>query len=107
VSQSLLFQHDGAEHVRKRLDTKYPGRWIGRRGPVVWPPRWPRLSAVDVFLKEHVCAVPPSSIDDLMASLQAVVTAVNANMLRRVPENAVWRAAICLDIDGGRLEHLL
>jgi hypothetical protein len=89
------------------LDAKYPGRWIGRRGPVLWPPRSPRLSAVDVFLKEHVCAVLPRTVDDLMTSLQAVVTAVNANMLRRVRENAVWRATICLHIDGGRLEHLL
>jgi hypothetical protein len=39
VRQRLLFQHDGApahygEDVRKWLNATYPGRWIGRRGPI-------------------------------------------------------------------------
>ena len=38
----LCFQHDAeASHyaviVREWLDKKFPGRWIGRRGPFDWP----------------------------------------------------------------------
>jgi hypothetical protein len=37
----------------------------------------------------------------------AAVTTVDANMLRRVPENAVRRSAACLETDEGRHYHLL
>jgi hypothetical protein len=42
-----------------------------------------------------------------VARLQATVTTVDANMWRRVLENAVRRTAVCLEMDGGRFEHLL
>jgi hypothetical protein len=55
-------------------------------------------------LKEQVYAVPPRTIEDLVARLQAAVTTVDVNMLRRARENAVRRTAVCL----GRFEqHLL
>jgi hypothetical protein len=42
---------------------------------------------MDIFLwghlEEHVCAVPPGIIGDLVARLQAAVTTVDANMLKR------------------------
>jgi hypothetical protein len=50
-------------------------------------------------LKERVYAVCPRTIEDLVARLQAAVTAVDANMLRRVRENTVWRTAVSLEID--------
>jgi hypothetical protein len=58
-------------------------------------------------LKEQVYVDPPRTIEDLVVRLQAAVTTVDANMLRRVRENAVRRTAVCLEMDGGRLEHLL
>jgi hypothetical protein len=58
-------------------------------------------------LKEHVSAVPPRTIEDLVARLQAAVTTVDENMLRCVRENAVRRTAVRLEMDGGRFEELL
>jgi hypothetical protein len=58
-------------------------------------------------LKGQVYAVPPRTIDDLVARLQAAVTTVDANMLRHVQENAVWRTAIYLEMNRGHFEHLL
>jgi hypothetical protein len=58
-------------------------------------------------LRKHVYAVPPRTIEDLVEKLKAAVTTVDANMLRRVRENAVWRTAVCLEMDGGCFEHLL
>jgi hypothetical protein len=49
-------------------------------------------------LKEDVCAVLPRTIGNLVARLQAVVTTVNVNMLRRIPDNAVRRLAVCLEV---------
>jgi hypothetical protein len=31
--------------VRSWLDRQFPGRWIGRRGPLEWPPRSPNLTS--------------------------------------------------------------
>ena len=41
--QNFFFQQDGAPphfaiSARNYLDQTFPGRWIGRRGPVEWPP---------------------------------------------------------------------
>jgi hypothetical protein len=44
----IHFQQDGApihylEEVREYLNTRSPGRWIGRAAPVACPPRSPDL----------------------------------------------------------------
>jgi hypothetical protein len=89
VRQRLWFQHDGApahygEDIWQWLNETYPGRWIGRGGPIAWPFRSPDPTPVDFFLwgyvKEQVYAVPARAIEDLVARLQAAVTTVDANM---------------------------
>ena len=55
MRRKLLFQRDGAPahyalDVRAWLDSKFPNRWIGRRGPVEWPPRSPDLTPCNFFL---------------------------------------------------------
>jgi hypothetical protein len=63
----MHFQQDGAPphyntDVRKCHRTRFPGRWIGRAAPILWPPRHPDLTPLDFFLwdfvKDRVC-VPP------------------------------------------------
>ena len=51
----MWYQHDGAlAHfsiaARQVLNDKYPNRWIGRGGPVPWPPRSPDLTPLDFFI---------------------------------------------------------
>jgi hypothetical protein len=54
-------------------------------------------------VKEHIYAVPPRTIADVVARLQTAVTMVDAYMLRYVfRENAARDIAVCLEIDGGR-----
>jgi hypothetical protein len=60
-----------------------------------------------VHLKKHVYAVPSRTIEDLVGRLQAAVTTVDTNLLRRVRENAVRRTAVYLEMDGGCFERLL
>ena len=59
VRRRMWFQHDGAPAhstriVRDWLDQRFPGRWIGRGGPVSWPLRSPDLNPLDFFLWGHV-----------------------------------------------------
>jgi len=42
----MYFQHDRvpphyARRVREYLNEPFPNRWLGRGGPVEWPPRLP------------------------------------------------------------------
>ncbi|PNF20181.1 hypothetical protein B7P43_G16983 [Cryptotermes secundus] len=51
----IHFQQDGAPphylgEVREYLNTRFPGRWIGREAPIAWPPRSPGLTPLDFFL---------------------------------------------------------
>ena len=39
------------------MATTYPGHWIGRGGPVAWPPRSPDLTPLDFFLWEHIKSI--------------------------------------------------
>jgi hypothetical protein len=45
-------------------------------------------------LKEHVYAVHPRTIEDLVEGLEAVVTTVDVNIPMRARQNAVWRTAV-------------
>jgi hypothetical protein len=41
-------------------------------------------------LKGQVYAVPPTTIENIVAKLQAAVSMAYANMLRRVRQNVMW-----------------
>lgn len=53
--RDVFYQHDGAPahftwNVRRHLDAEYDPRWIGRGGPVQWPPRSADLTPLDFYL---------------------------------------------------------
>jgi hypothetical protein len=82
VRQRLWFQHDGTpEHYGENVR-----QWLNATCPV----RSLDLSPVDFscggYLKEHVHAVPPRTIEDLVARLQAAVTSVDACILSRAAQ---------------------
>jgi hypothetical protein len=81
----------------------------GHRGPIAWPSRPPDLPPTHYFSvgTENVYAVPPRTIENFVARLQAAVTKVDVNILRRVRENAVRRTAVCLEMDGDGFQYLL
>jgi hypothetical protein len=63
-------------------------------------------NSIGGFLKEHVYALLPMNTGDLEGRIQAALTTTDANMLRRVRENAVRRTGVWLEMDEGRFEHL-
>ena len=51
----VIFMQDGAPphfsfFVTDVLNERFPVAWIGRNGPILWPPRSPDLSPLDFFL---------------------------------------------------------
>lgn len=107
------FQQDGAGphyalSVRGWLDQKFPGRWIGRRGPIEWPPRSPDLTPCDFFLwgwlKERIYREPSASIAQLRERIQAACADLSTDLCKEVCRAVPHRFKLCCDRQG---QHLL
>lgn len=111
--KALTFQQDGAPahyalQVRQWLDRKFPARWIGRRGPLEWPPRSPDLAPCDYFLwgylKQRVYSTRPSTIEQLRLRIEQCCAEIPADMLDRSCQSIVSRLEQCLALGGAQLE---
>ncbi|GBO98416.1 Transposable element Tc3 transposase [Eumeta japonica] len=54
-NRPIIFQNDGCPAhwrliVREYLDNVFPNSWIGRDGPIPWPPRSPDLTPLDFYV---------------------------------------------------------
>lgn len=114
--QHMWMQLDGAPAhfagpVRVWLDREFPERWIGRNGPVSWPPRSPDITPLDFFfwgyIKGLVYRTPVQNQQDLIDRIQHAAETVNIQMLQRVQRNVVRRAQICLEAGGQNFEHFI
>ena len=113
----MYFQHDGApphytRHVRDYLNESFPNRWLGRRGPVAWPPRSPDLTPLDYYLWGHMKTLVYETKVDSRASLRDRIFAA-AEHIRKHPDNIasaiqsqLIRAENCLETRGGHFEQL-
>jgi len=110
------YQQDGAPphwatSVRKFLDQHFPGRWIGRNGPIIWAPRSLDLTPSDYFawgyIKDQVFASPISSIKELKEKIRTVASTITAHMLQKAFENFKKRLQLCYDVEGQHFEQLL
>jgi hypothetical protein len=52
VTYSIVIKFSRA--VRDGLNNTHDDRWLGRRGPTLWPPRSPDLNYLDFYLWEHL-----------------------------------------------------
>jgi hypothetical protein len=72
------------------------GRWIGRGGPIAWPPRSPDLTPLDFFLwgyvKSIVYQVKIKDLQHLTVRIRDAVATVTPNMLKQrgTRSNIVW-----------------
>lgn len=122
VRLRMWFLHDGAPPhyrlvVRNYLNQVQGVRWIGRGGPVAWPPRSPDLNPLDFFLwghlKHEVYRTEVETIDDLR---ERITVAVNNLRLQEqqeggtfalVRQNWIRRAEKCVQVGGQNFEQLM
>jgi hypothetical protein len=102
----MWFRHDGAAaHCGKNIPLVVE-RDIFKKAAWTWRTVCMAPSVAGFLLlgrlKEQVYALPPRTIEDLVARLQAAVATVDTNMLRRVQVNVVRLTAVCLEAGGGR-----
>ena len=97
--------------VRRFLDQQFPDAWIGRRGPVEWPPRSPDLSPLDFYLWGHlkfmVYQVKIQDINHLKERITDAIRSIPSNVLMRVHQQWETRVNMCFENNGNYIEHII
>ena len=100
LRDDYIFQQDGApahysNRVKAYLNNKRPNNWIGRGGPVAWPPRSPDLTPCDFFLwghiKSQIYSTPVESVEELKLRIRSEVRKISPETLEKVWENTQLR----------------
>lgn len=118
--QRMWYMHDGAPAhfsliARNWLNqpNHYANRWIGRGGPIVWPPRSPDLNPCDFYLWGHCSALvyntPVQDVEDLR---QRVIDAFQTirdteGIFANVIGSFHRRLEACIQADGGHFEQFI
>jgi hypothetical protein len=112
VRRETWFQHDGAPAhctnvVCEYLDETFGNRWSGRGDPMMWPPRSPDLTPLEVHAKP--AETPVETQHDLVARI-----AVATGTIRKTPEifqtvqyNMVRRCRTCNKVGDRHFEQFL
>lgn len=109
----LIFMQDGAPPhfalvVREWLDARFPGRWLGRRGPHEWPSRSPDLTPCDFFLwgwvKEEVYRSKPKTLEELEDRIRGVMSTIPAEFLRKSVDAIPGRLQQLVERAGAHIE---
>lgn len=109
------FMQDGAPPhyanvVRHWLNIKFPGRWIGRRGAVDWPPRSPDLTPADFFLwghlKNEVYSQPSHNLEELKLRIEHKFAELNIDFVKDACSSVAKRCKTCIEAKGEQFEYL-
>lgn len=112
----MWFLHDGAPphyaaQVRQFLDVVYQHKWIGRGGPIIWPPRSPDLTSCDFFLwgfiKSKVYRTTPTTVEDMRHRIMTAFREITPEMLHNVQRSLCSRFRLCTEQNGRHFEHLI
>ncbi|GBN85387.1 hypothetical protein AVEN_162119-1 [Araneus ventricosus] len=82
---------------------------MGKGGFQEWPPRSPDLTPMDFFLwgylKQHMYATPPLTLQDLQRRITDSYANVTPVMLHRVQPEVQARVQMCIVADGEKCQH--
>lgn len=116
IQRRVIFQQDGApphfdRKVREWLNQKFPGKWIGRRGPIEWAPRSPDLTPLDFFLwgylKQKVYSTPVPNLAELKRRITEHIELIEPDVLESVFFNLEKRLFLVKEKNGRHIEHLI
>lgn len=116
--RDMIFQNDGAprhyaRNVREHLNQRLGDKWIGRGGPITWPPRSPDLNPIDFFVwgyyKELVYSKESRSLEELKRKLNEAERTIknNRTAFSRLKENFFRRCRLCIEQEGRYFENWL
>jgi hypothetical protein len=90
---------------------KFPEKWIGRGGPITWPPHSPDLTPLNilfwVYSKDAVYVTPlATTLLELAGRIRDAVATVTLNLLNNMWIEIEYRYDICQATYGVLIEHL-
>jgi hypothetical protein len=106
------FQMDGApahwaRNVREWIEEQFPQRWIGRGGPINWPPRSPDLTPPDFFLwghlKNKVFSSPPATLESLKSKIRTEMREISSEICQVVCRSVKGRLERCIAAQGSHV----
>jgi hypothetical protein len=84
------------------------GRWIGRSGPIAWPPTSPDVTLLDFFLRTYVkntvYQVEINDLQHLKARIRNAEATVTPNMLQETWNEVEYRLDICRTTKGAHTD---
>ena len=93
------------------MNEKFPGKWIGRRGPIEWAPRSPDLTPLDFFLwgylKQKVYKTPIKDLAELRLKITEHCQLIEPETLKSVFLNIEKRLYLMIENGGAHIEQLL
>jgi hypothetical protein len=113
IPQRYFFQQDGApphyaNTVKAFLNQQFQGKWIGRRGPITWPPRSPDLTPLHFFqwgyIKDLVYQTKVQDVVELYRQITAAYETVTPVMLQNTWWKLEYRLDICRATKGAHVE---
>ncbi|GBP27130.1 hypothetical protein EVAR_16801_1 [Eumeta japonica] len=115
---TMWYQNDGCPahydtRVRDHLNNIFPARWIGRLGPILWPPRSPDLNPLDFYywgcLKEKVYEKPIQNVQQLRQRIFSAATEItrDTRITAVLKRSFIRRCRMCIRQSGGHFEYLL
>jgi len=114
--KDYIFQQDGAPAhtalaTRDFLNTHFPNRWIGKFGPVPWPPRSPDLTTPDNalwgILKKKIINIQPVTRENLVQVTEDLLNKIDddKDLLQRMSDRTWRRIQIAVDVSGEQVDH--
>jgi len=99
--------------VSDYLNESFPNRWLGRGGPIPWPPRSPDLTPLDYHLWGHMkTLVYETKVDSRTALRDCIFAAAehirnHPNIIGSASQSLVMRAENYIAAGGGHFQQLL
>ena len=76
------------------LNERFPDAWIGRGGPIPWPPRSPDLSPLDFFLWGYIKNIVYAEKIHLQDRITSTIETVTRDVIQKT-----WQEIeFCLDV---------
>jgi hypothetical protein len=95
------------QRCTRRIDV-WEKIWVGRYGPIPWPPRSPDITPLDFFLwgyvKDSVYKTPGTSLDELKLRIVAAIETVTPQMLENTWREIEYRLDILRSKKGAHVE---
>jgi len=104
----VIFMQDGAPFscfVTDVLNERFPDAWIGRGGPILWPPRSSDLSPLDFFLWGYINNIAyAEKIRNIQERITSAIETVTRDMIQKTWQEIAFRLDVSRATNGAHIE---